>query len=543
MADKKVRIGIETTADTAGIDKTTGSLDDLQDKASRVARDGLEPMRDKVRVSEFGFYNLDEEIRKTNKTTESFTAGATKVETGSKNAGNALLLFSQGFEDAQYGIRGVLNNIPSLIIAMGGTAGVAGAVSVAAVSFSMLFEWMGRTGERAAEVKERISELAKATGDLETQKLTQLGDTIKARTDATIDLRADLTKVTQADNFATTSLLDNAQKITLAQLTIASAMGRRVDVYTEIQEKEQLLEKAREEATRQRIAEERKAVEKERTDLADAAKRQAAEMERAAIQRQRLNEARSARSIFAAEEERLKAEAEGPKVISPFAKGLSFMQRVDAFFNDRLTDGTLANDNVSERVGKAKAARGRLESPDFQQEKSSLEAKVDAIAKGLADFVAPSTGRIAQAAQEVQKQGMELQTAVDAAEKNIATLSENLKVDNLTGKAEELKGLTSALGESLQTAKTEIERVAAEQGGELSATAKNALVQLSEILKDGIVDEREIQKVGQVMALINASTERFNSTVLNGLSNQVAKMEAAIKQIEDLDKRLKKVGL
>ena len=57
---------------------------------------------------------------------------------GASNAGMAMLMFSQGLEDAQYGIKGVLNNIPPLVMAMGGSAGLAGAVSIAAVSLTAL---------------------------------------------------------------------------------------------------------------------------------------------------------------------------------------------------------------------------------------------------------------------------------------------------------------------------------------------------------------------------------------------------------------------
>jgi catalase-peroxidase len=69
---------------------------------------------------------------------------------GSKgNAGTAALEFSRAFEDAQYGIRGVLNNIPSLIFALGGGAGLAGALSIAAVAGSQLWSRLGGGAKKA----------------------------------------------------------------------------------------------------------------------------------------------------------------------------------------------------------------------------------------------------------------------------------------------------------------------------------------------------------------------------------------------------------
>ena len=64
--------------------------------------------------------------------------GGGTVEGGATNSGVAMLMFSQALEDAQYGLRGVMNNIPPLIMAMGGGPGLAGVVSVAAVAVSSL---------------------------------------------------------------------------------------------------------------------------------------------------------------------------------------------------------------------------------------------------------------------------------------------------------------------------------------------------------------------------------------------------------------------
>ena len=44
------------------------------------------------------------------------------------------LAFSQAVEDAQYGIKGVLNNIPQMVLGFGGTMGLAGAISLASVA-------------------------------------------------------------------------------------------------------------------------------------------------------------------------------------------------------------------------------------------------------------------------------------------------------------------------------------------------------------------------------------------------------------------------
>jgi hypothetical protein len=53
---------------------------------------------------------------------------------GVRNGGMAMLELSRAAEDAQYGMNGVINNIPGLVMSLGGKAGVAGAVSLIAVA-------------------------------------------------------------------------------------------------------------------------------------------------------------------------------------------------------------------------------------------------------------------------------------------------------------------------------------------------------------------------------------------------------------------------
>ena len=56
------------------------------------------------------------------------------VGKSSSGASLGVLELSRAFEDAQYGMRGVLNNIPSIIQGFGGSAGLAGALSMAGVT-------------------------------------------------------------------------------------------------------------------------------------------------------------------------------------------------------------------------------------------------------------------------------------------------------------------------------------------------------------------------------------------------------------------------
>lgn len=75
-----------------------------------------------------------------------------------KNGALGFLAFSQAVEDAQYGIRGVLNNIPQMVMGFGGSAGLAGALSLLAVGSVVAY-----------------SGLRKLTGDESLQKWAESG--------------------------------------------------------------------------------------------------------------------------------------------------------------------------------------------------------------------------------------------------------------------------------------------------------------------------------------------------------------------------------
>ena len=70
---------------------------------------------------------------------EAAEKAAAGLQGASRNGGRALLEFSRAFEDAQYGIAGVLNNIPGLVQALGAGAGLVGAISSVVVAAALLY--------------------------------------------------------------------------------------------------------------------------------------------------------------------------------------------------------------------------------------------------------------------------------------------------------------------------------------------------------------------------------------------------------------------
>jgi hypothetical protein len=102
-------------------------------------------------------------------------AGVNAVGAAGVNTGRAMLSFSQGFEDAQYGIRGVLNNIPGLIMSLGGGAGLTGVISIAAVSLNILWEKFGKVEKKAASTAKALTDYFKDVSQV-WEDIESLGD-------------------------------------------------------------------------------------------------------------------------------------------------------------------------------------------------------------------------------------------------------------------------------------------------------------------------------------------------------------------------------
>lgn len=182
--DRNVKIGIETTANTTGADKAVEAIDEVVDKGQEAGKaideagkgPGLKKVPAEAKAAAGSIDALEEEVTRLNRELNKLPVGSTEfVEMAAKvkvatremrdaevvatrlgstigrkgNAGGAVLEFSRAFEDAQYGIRGVLNNIPGLIAMLGGGAGLAGVVSIAAVAGTQLWERFGQGAKNA----------------------------------------------------------------------------------------------------------------------------------------------------------------------------------------------------------------------------------------------------------------------------------------------------------------------------------------------------------------------------------------------------------
>ncbi|HEY1100252.1 MAG TPA: hypothetical protein VGF99_15045 [Myxococcota bacterium] len=142
---------LKKTSDAAS--RVTGRVDELRAKQEQLTRALVEAAgaadRDNAKVNALrheleattGALNRLTNAQQVSVSVQQKIATTTAAATGStRNLGGAVLELSRGFEDAQYGMAGVLNNIPSLVTQLGGGMGLAGVISVVAVSLSIFIK-------------------------------------------------------------------------------------------------------------------------------------------------------------------------------------------------------------------------------------------------------------------------------------------------------------------------------------------------------------------------------------------------------------------
>lgn len=130
-----------------------------------------------------------------------------KAAGGSRSVGQAALEASRGIEDLQYGINGVVNNIPSLVMALGGGAGLTAAISISAVALNQLTnkltDYIQKQQQASqAAIKGRLSLL-----DMRVSTMQE-----------TADLQLELDRLTAEISGGTNKVTEDASKKRLADL-------------------------------------------------------------------------------------------------------------------------------------------------------------------------------------------------------------------------------------------------------------------------------------------------------------------------------------
>lgn len=118
-----------------------------------------------------GVEEAKQQIDALNKSTEQLDKGSQQATRSVKRMGQGLLQVAYFMDDVQYGIKGILNNIPGLVIGFGGGAGLAGAMSLAVLAGAKLYEWMGKTEDKSADLAKKMKEHSKEIAESSRQAI------------------------------------------------------------------------------------------------------------------------------------------------------------------------------------------------------------------------------------------------------------------------------------------------------------------------------------------------------------------------------------
>lgn len=220
---KDVRKELKALSEEA--DAVGDALDDVGDKSAPKAKKALDSLENgleglnvwvpKVKKEMDGLGNEVENLGK--KVEKTVGKGGGK---GMSN-GQSLLALSYFFDDLQYGMHGVMNNIPGVAQALGLGAGLAGVAGVAGVAIGQLvdkhpewFKWSDKISAKLKELadnikaeEEAIALQKKAIDELGKSNSTRIGDIIKLQK-ATEDLK--ITESELANDRAAQKALEDA---------------------------------------------------------------------------------------------------------------------------------------------------------------------------------------------------------------------------------------------------------------------------------------------------------------------------------------------
>lgn len=116
---------------------------------------GLSALNDNLKRTRDG-------INKTADETKRLAREQREQAAASSKSGQNMLQLAYAADDAQYGMRGLMNNIPMLAQSLGLGAGLAGVISIAAVAVNFLWDKLSKLGSGASDAADALSQSAQA---------------------------------------------------------------------------------------------------------------------------------------------------------------------------------------------------------------------------------------------------------------------------------------------------------------------------------------------------------------------------------------------
>lgn len=211
----------------------------------------LRDMTREFRGAEVGsqqFLKLQGDIQSTQKHLHGLRGGFGQLSgRGGGSIGMAALQMAQFADDAQYGIGGIVNNIPGLLMSLGIGTGLTGVISIATVAANQLWQMLGNVADESDKVKQ-AEEAAKAATDQFNESLRRQNETLQTnsrRMQERINLlqaqqRASMigTSVTMGDVERTAKEADNAYEVEKAKQSVLAEQINQAEQLAAAREEE-----------------------------------------------------------------------------------------------------------------------------------------------------------------------------------------------------------------------------------------------------------------------------------------------------------------
>lgn len=533
---ENVSVGNGANEAAAGVAKVASEVAKLQGKDADL-RSEFSALSDRFDVTKTATYSLGERIRIVQKNTQELGEENKRLAPSIKLSGNGLLQLAQAADDAQYGLRGVLNNIPGLVTSLGGGAGLAGALSIGSLLLFQFISHMGEAAESAADADTRIKEFAADSANIVSDKFERAGAAIDAMADRADALRQNWTETRKAEEAYSTAALTNAEKLANAQSLIAEALGLQVD---RIRELEAIA--ARQSAERRAAAEVEIAQEKEKARLAEEAATKAGDF----LQAQRAR--------------RLDVEAELVKERAKLELLQKQREELEKIAKDKpsligsggFEPGDLSNPDAGIQAGRASDAQAKLDSDTFKTQLAFTAARVEAMEKNL-DALTKDGGIVQRAEDSLIKAQTAVEDVNAAVGIRVNQIQQTLATEDLVGRAQVLAEQSKIASEKstkiIDQAIEQINQVVAERGSRLNADAAGAVDRLNQLLNDQVADQNQLPQILALIQQFRGSQSTFNAGMtqnfdalikqlnplvdtMNGLRTQISILEGKVSTLQ-----------
>jgi hypothetical protein len=207
-----------------------GRVHEAGGKFVKVAKEEREGLKEQIKLQE-----------NSTVTTNGASQAKEKLAKSSNNGAMGVLALSNAFQDAQYGMAGMINNIPMMVSGMGLGMGVAGAAQAAAVGIQILSKNVDLFGEKSKQAARDAADLAVETmadanaayksaeatkAATESQERhSQAMQAAEERYKEQIRLSEELIKQRQAEKDAETALADAESGMEMSRIALAEARG------------------------------------------------------------------------------------------------------------------------------------------------------------------------------------------------------------------------------------------------------------------------------------------------------------------------------